>query len=117
MIKNRVKEIKKKGYTIIPNVISEKECEKYKDLLEGYYKKYSNRYANLFKKRTVADKTYEKVVYNLHNKDLVWFKLFENNLVMKILNIILKEGSYKNNEPFYLNNISAISYILDLIYL
>lgn len=107
MIKNRVKEIKKQGYTIIPNVISEKECEKYKNLLESYYKKYSSRYANLFKKRTVADKTHEKVVYNLHNKDLVWFKLFENNLVTKILNIILKEGSYKNNEPFYLNNISA----------
>ena len=47
MIKNRVKEIKKQGYTIIPNVISEKECEKYKNLLEGYYKKYSSRYQRL----------------------------------------------------------------------
>ncbi len=108
MIKSRVNQIKKIGYTLIPNVITEKDCEKYKKLLERYYKKYNGRYANSSKKkRTVADKSCEKVVYNLHNKDLIWFKLFQHNIVTRILNIILKEGSYKNSEPFYLNNISA----------
>ena len=107
MIKNCVKEIKKQGFTLIPNVITKKECEKYKKLLEAYHKKYSGRYASFSQKKTVADKSFEKVVYNLHNKGSIWFRLFENRKIIKILNIILKDGSYKNSEPFYLNNISA----------
>ncbi len=62
---------------------------------------------HFLKKKTVADKSFEKVVYNLHNKGSIWFRLFENRKIIKILNIILKDGSYKNSEPFYLNNISA----------
>ena len=38
-----------------------------------------------------------------------WFKLFENKTIIKILDVILKKGSYKNSEPYYLNNISARS--------
>ena len=43
----------------------------------------------------------------MHNKDLIWFKIFENKTVLKILDIVLKKGSYQNNEPYYLSNISA----------
>ncbi len=75
MTQKFVREIKKKGYTLIPNVISATECEKYKKLLEKYYKKYSQFYASSSKKKTLADKSCEKVVYNLHNKDMAWFKL------------------------------------------
>lgn len=107
MIKNRVEEIKRKGFTLIPNVISENECKNYKELLEKHFQKHHKYYVKSLTNKSVADKSFEKVVYNLHNKDLSWFKLFENNLVIKILNSLLKEGSYKNKEPFYLNNISA----------
>ena len=107
MTQKFVREIKKKGYTLIPNVISSTECEKYKKLLEKYYKKYSQFYASSPKKKSLADKSYEKVVYNLHNKDIVFFKLFKNKKILKILNVILKEGSFRNQEPYYLNNISA----------
>jgi len=107
MTQKFVREIKKKGYTLIPNVISATECEKYKKLLEKYYKKYSQFYASSSKKKTLADKSCEKVVYNLHNKDMAWFKLFKNKKILKILNVILKEGSFRNQEPYYLNNISA----------
>ena len=107
MIKKQIKEIKDKGYTLIPNVITGSECEKYKSILEESYKKYSKHYVSFNKNRTVSDKSFEKVVYNLHNKDLSWFKLFQHNKVIDVLNIILKEGSYQNNEPYYLNNISA----------
>ena len=101
MLKNCLKEIKNQGYTIIPNVISKKECERFKTLLEKYYKRYSKSYANSLNKNTLADKSYEKVVYNLHNKDIIWFKLFKNKKILKILDIILKEGSYRNLEPYY----------------
>ena len=107
MAHNYIDQIIKKGYAIIPNVISDKECEKYKKLLEKSYNKYSDKYIPSNKLSSLAEKLLEKVVYNLHNKNLSWFKLFQHKSVLNILDIILKEGSYKNNEPYYLNNISA----------
>ena len=107
MVQNYVNQIIKNGYVIIPNVISRSECKKYKKLLEKTYDKYSDKYINSKKLVVLADKSLEKVVYNLHNKNLSWFKLFEHKTVLKILDEILKEGSYKNAEPYYLNNISA----------
>jgi len=108
MIKKYVNQIKTKGYVVIPNMLSAKECENYKKILEDTYKKYSKNYANnKSNARGLSDKSLEKVVFNLHNKNLEWFLLFENSLVLKILDVILKEGSYNNSEPYYLNNISA----------
>jgi ectoine hydroxylase-related dioxygenase (phytanoyl-CoA dioxygenase family) len=107
MVQNYVNQITKDGYAIIPNVISDRECEKYKKLLEIIYDKYSDKHVNSKEAGSLADKSLEKVVYNLHNKNLGWFKLFEHKSVLKVLDIILKKGSYKNNEPYYLNNISA----------
>jgi ectoine hydroxylase-related dioxygenase (phytanoyl-CoA dioxygenase family) len=107
MVKNYVNQIIKSGFTIIPNVISERECERYKKLLEKTYDKYSDKYVNSKEVGSLADKSLEKVVYNLHNKNLSWFKLFEHRSVLNILDKILKEGSYNNSEPYYLNNISA----------
>ena len=107
MLKKYIHQIHKKGYAIIPNIISDHECEKYKKLLEKTHKKYSKRHIDLREKGTLADKSSEKTVYNLHNKNLIWFKLFQNKLVLKILDVFLKDGSYLNNEPYYLNNISA----------
>jgi ectoine hydroxylase-related dioxygenase (phytanoyl-CoA dioxygenase family) len=108
MIRNYVNQIKKKGFVLIPNLLSKEICEKYKKLLENYYKKYSSKYVNSKSKNgTLSDKSLEKVVFNLHNKDLSWFELFENSIILRILDVILKEGSYKNSEPYYLNNISA----------
>ena len=105
-----VNKIEKYGYVVINNLISKKECKKYKILLEKYHKKYNKKYAlPKNNKSSLADKSLEKVVFNLHNKDLSWFKLFENKTIIKILDVILKKGSYKNSEPYYLNNISARS--------
>tara|TARA_B110000503_G_scaffold139878_1_gene229323 strand:- start:192 stop:1007 length:816 start_codon:yes stop_codon:yes gene_type:complete len=107
MIEEYVKKIKKNGYIIIPNLLTPSQCKKYKKLLEETHKKYSNHYAKNKTKGNLSDKSLEKVVYNLHNKDFRWFRLFENPIVIKILDVILKEGSFNDNEPYYLNNISA----------
>ena len=55
MIKKQIKEIKDKGYTLIPNVITGSECKKYKNILEESYKKYSKHYVSFNKNRTVSD--------------------------------------------------------------
>lgn len=107
MIRKYVNKIKKDGYVVIPNLLSPSQCKKYKKMLEVTCKKHSKNYAVSNAKGDLSNKSLEKVVYNLHNKNLEWFKLFENPLVIKILDVILKEGSFNSSEPYYLNNISA----------
>jgi len=107
---NLIQQIKTNGYVVVPDLISAKACDDYKLLLEQDY----SRYANLYHGASthpgdLANKSGEKVVFNLHNKNLSWFEIFENPQVLAILDIILKEGSYNNDEPYYLNNISARS--------
>ena len=77
-------------------------------LAEQDYRNYANLYCNSnATKGEQANKIGEKVVFNLHNKHLSWFKLFEHPKILSILDVILKEGAYNNDEPYYLNNISA----------
>jgi ectoine hydroxylase-related dioxygenase (phytanoyl-CoA dioxygenase family) len=115
MIMNSINEhftrLDKEGYTIIPNLISRTECESYKSLLDNDYKNFSHLYANEKKLEmgSLANKIGEKVVFNLHNKNYIWFKLFDHPEIMPLLDLLLKEGSYKNSEPYYLYNISARS--------
>ena len=75
-IEGIVKEVKTKGYSIIPNLISKKSCKFFCELLENDYKRYSKFYARpgRVKKNSLQAKTYEKSVFNLHNKNLSWFK-------------------------------------------
>ena len=101
------KEISDNGYTILKNILNKNDCIFYKNLLEETYVKYSNKYAKDGENNQLSDKSGEKVVYNLHNKNLAWFKLFEHNKIISIVSSLLKEGSYKNEEPIYLYNISA----------
>lgn len=97
------------GYTLIPNLISEDQCEHFKDLLERDYRNYSPLYKGNSRQKTneLANKSGEKVVFNLHNKNTSWFTLFEHPGILALLDSALKEGSYNNAEPYYLNNISA----------
>lgn len=100
------REIEEKGYTVLSNLITEKECNYYKTLLNENYEKFSRKYAGNSGAagHGLDDKSLEKTVYNLHNKDLSFFKLFENPEVLKILDFMLLEGSYRDAEPYYLYN-------------
>ena len=108
-IKNLVDQIEKDGYCIVPDVISREECLEYKSLLEQYYDDFSPHYFNPKGKTEygLENKKDEKVVFNLHNKGLEWYNLFEHEKVLSVLDIVLKNGSYKNSEPYNLLNISA----------
>ena len=108
-MKHHLDELTTKGFTILPNILTPSECDFYKSSLEKNYQQYSALHANEASSSVLANKIGEKVVYNLHNKDLAWFKLFEHKAVTSLLDVILREGSYSDAEPYYLNNISARS--------
>ena len=102
------KEIEEKGFLVLPNLITEQECDHYKSVLDNNYEIFAPNYAggtgNTDTEHGLDNKSLEKVVYNLHNKDLSFFKLFEHPEVLKILDFMLLEGSYKDSEPYYLYN-------------
>jgi ectoine hydroxylase-related dioxygenase (phytanoyl-CoA dioxygenase family) len=102
-------ELNKNGYVFLPNLITPQECAHFRSLLERDYEKYASSYADASTatKGSLADKSGEKVVFNLHNKDISWFTLFEHPMVLAVLDGVLKEGSYANNEPYYMYNSSA----------
>ena len=100
-LSSQISQFKKKGFIVLPNILSSKACENYKKKLNIYYKKYSSYYADAnSKKMTYLTKISEKVVYNLHNKDYSWFKLLKKKC-NKNFRYNFKRGSYNNSEPYY----------------
>ena len=110
-----IKKFNDQGFMVIPDLISSTEADEFKKMLEDDYKKYSPHYPSNFKKTShgLNDKSKEKVVYNLHNKSLKWYNLISHPKIISILDIILKEGSYKNSELYYMNNNSARNPLLN----
>ena len=110
-IKNHVNEINKNGFTVINNLISNQDCDFFKGLLEKNFNNYGTHYAGIKtkSKHSLDDKRGEKVVFNLHNKNIKWFDLFQHEIILSILDSTLKPGSYMNSEPYNLLNISARS--------
>jgi ectoine hydroxylase-related dioxygenase (phytanoyl-CoA dioxygenase family) len=106
---NSIEQLENNGFVIIENLISENECDAFKLLLEEYSDKYKHLHAreNPASVHGLNDKSMEKVVYNLHNKSIEWFKLFCHPEVLLILDKLLMNGSYKDSEPYYMNNNSA----------
>lgn len=105
-----IENLRTDGYALLPDLITPEECDAYKQLLEKDYEAYAELYEGASSKEgDLANKSGEKVVFNLHNKHLSWYKLFEHPEILLLLDDLLKEGSYKNDEPYYLNNISARS--------
>lgn len=103
------KQLDELGYVVLPNLILPEVCDQYKELLEQNFQQYSSSYIGVgnITSHGLNDKSYEKVVYNLHNKDISWYKLFEHPEILKVLDTVLSDGSYKGQDPYYLNNISA----------
>ena len=80
-----IDQINNDGYAVIPNLISAADCDFYIDLVEQDYRNYANLYCNSnATKGEQANKIGEKVVFNLHNKHLSWFKLFEHPKILSI---------------------------------
>ena len=106
---NYKKQFDTEGFTVLNDLITAEQCEYFKTLLEKDHQRFVSFYANqkVNDSGSLANKVGEKVVFNLHNKDISWFTLFEHSEVLSLLDLILKEGSYQESEPYYLYNISA----------
>jgi len=100
--------LEEEGYIVIENLLDQGKCQFYKDLLEKHHNDFSDRYVkNNTSDHELAKKAGEKVVYNLHNKDLSWLSLIDHQQVLDVISKPLMQGSYKDSEPFYLYNNSA----------
>lgn len=101
--------IKENGYAVINNVLSAQDCERFKKYLNQDSAKYMPMHANPKSAGTATlnNLASEKVLFNLHNKRLEYYELLCHPLITDVMDVILKEGSYLNNDPYYLYNNSA----------
>ena len=103
-----LQEIDDNGYFVIPNVLTTLEIQNLKDMLERDHALYSPHYVNSsITGHGLNDKAFEKVVYNMHNKDINYLPYLNHPSYMPLVEKLLKDGSYENNEPIHLLNISA----------
>lgn len=105
-----IDQIRGEGYAIIENLISAKECEFYKSLINKAYDKYSKKYPTAEKsvKKFHGHDTI-KMLYNLQNKDIAFMKLIDHPKATPIIQHLLQLGSYNNSEPMMLKLSTARS--------
>lgn len=105
-----IESIKQYGYVVLEDVLSEQACESYKSLLNRDHEKYASMYANSnATDHGLNNKDREKIVYNLHNKDISYFNLCDHPKVFPIIKNMLQEGSYQNSQPVNLLGFDARS--------
>lgn len=104
-----LRQIKDKGYYLIENLIPPKECENYKRLINKLYDKYSKKYPKSKSAQKFHGTDEVKIVYNLHNKDISFFKLIDHPKVTPIIKALLQDGSYQNSESIILKLSTARS--------
>lgn len=96
------------GFVVVDDVFTEEICKRAVDICETVYSENAKSYANInVESNHLADKSTEKVVYNLHNKSDIFWRFFEHPIIKEAGDYLLKSGSYLGSEPYYLNNISA----------
>ena len=96
-LKKHISKIEKNGFTVIKSVLKPKDVEDYKKIL-----KLKSNYSDQNSKKVKKFHNGAEVIYNLQNKDILFYNLISHKIVMKIGNILLKKGSYLNEEPFIL---------------
>ena len=109
-MKDYMKSLDEKGFVVFDRLISKDRCEFFKEKLERIHERYGRAGGKAGGKsgHGLEDKNGEKVVYNLHNKDMAFFELIEHPLALEALGHLLKPGSYKDSEPFVLLRFSWI---------
>ena len=98
------------GFCVMPGLVSEAVCLEARERLNALYEALHRQYANAGDTSgaaSLADKSKERTVYNLHNKDEIFWAFFAHPQVLSVVGQELAAGSFNDSEPFYLNNISA----------
>ena len=92
--KQNINNILNNGFTILKNVITNKECDNLKKISKQTFK--------TFNKKTKIKNTLEETIYNLHNKDKKFLKYLNHPKIINIIKKTLSKGSFKNNDKIIL---------------
>ena len=99
--KKYINDIKKKGYVVVPAVLTKTEVIKLKRLVEQYYLKDAKRKNPTFLQHKNKDKT----VYNLQNKNYSFIKILSKKIIVNIAKYFLNDPFYQflpKNKPNYI---------------
>lgn len=104
---NIINQFNTDGFCIVKKVLTNKQCKNIKNNLEKNYLKLSKLYAN--NKGKLNDNKTEKIVYNLHNKNLEYIKIASDKKITNILDKLFSFGSYENDSNYILRQLTARS--------
>tara|TARA_B100000315_G_C14588943_1_gene594681 strand:+ start:2888 stop:3706 length:819 start_codon:yes stop_codon:yes gene_type:complete len=105
VLEEHINNIKVKGFTLIKNVFDSETCDQAKNLSKKLIRDISNKidYNDRGASNSpLSDKSQEKVLNNLQNKDYFYFNFISNKVICDTIKLFLQEGSYENKEPFHL---------------
>ena len=108
-MKEIIDKIIKDGYAVVKSVLTEEQVTSYKKKVETVWNGYSEFHAVAANAQKFHGGNQSKMVYNLHNKDISFVELIDHPIVMEVADTLLKEGSYKDCEPYILRLTSARS--------
>ena len=93
-LKEQAISLQENGFIVIENVLTSDECDTYKSMLERDYLLHKDNYVGSnTKDHGLNNKVSEKTVYNMHNKDIKYFDLFDHNKPLPLINYMLQQGS------------------------
>jgi ectoine hydroxylase-related dioxygenase (phytanoyl-CoA dioxygenase family) len=93
-----IKDLKKNGLIKIEKLLTQKKAERLKKILTDIF--YNTKKNNLDNKaiKQVDINNEAQAIHNLHNKNIEFVKLMSNQKVLKIVERLLKESTYKQLE-------------------
>tara|TARA_B100000900_G_scaffold292827_2_gene251609 strand:- start:1014 stop:1820 length:807 start_codon:yes stop_codon:yes gene_type:complete len=103
-VKTHIKNINKKGFTVIPEVFDKDVCDFAKDLSDKYIDEINLNFDNHQSQSSLANKIDEKVLLNIQNKNYFYLQFISNKKICDLIGYFLQKGSYKDKEPYHLIN-------------
>ena len=95
---NHFKNVMDNGFTIIPNVLNNQECENLKKIAKKTYKKY--------KKKVKIKNPLEQTIYNLHNKNSLFIKYLKFEKIHNLVFKLLSTGSFNNSSDIIIRQMA-----------
>jgi len=102
--KEAIKEIKERGFAVVPSVLNASEIQHYNKLIEDIPSmKYQHGNVHKFhgNPESVSLKN------NLQNKHFDFWKLIAHPITLEVCDTLLREGSYENKERYQLQSTQA----------
>lgn len=98
-----IEEVKEKGYTIFEGVLTDEQADYYRDLCNHVYDQHAQYYREGQTHKKFHGESKVKMLYNLHNKHEDFLPILFNDNLSYMNDVLLREGSYKDSEPYQLH--------------